>query len=613
MERTSAVLEAVGFAAECLGRGSWDNHVKTILAKLASAADVSRVYVFENHLTPAGELLTSQRCEWVAEGITPQLDNQDLQNIDIEAMGFARWKQLMQRHEPVYGVLKEFPDVEREFLEAQDIRSVAVVPIIVGKDWWGMLGFDDCLHERHWSRTELEALSAAANIFGAAVQHRRMAALERRLIRLANFDDLSGLPNRRAMREVMEREHARATRMGHPYCIAIVDVDRFKLINDIYGHRTGDDVLTRIAENLRDQLRDGDWIGRWGGEEFLCFLYETDNDQARLVMDRLCRNIASTPVALGEIGIDVTASVGVAQYAGPDDSLESVVMRADVAMYRAKRDGRNRVHVAENDRRHAYSQAGQIQTALNDARVVAAYQPIVDLKTREIIAEESLARIECMDGTLLSAQNFIDEASQLQLLHKVDSILMKQSMERCASRILNGTVYRQFGNLSADLLRHPELVQDLLDFAMSQCLRCSGLLGEEKPFVIEITEREFMGDVRKVQNILAPFLDFGMKLAIDDFGSGYSSFRYLALLPVTYLKIDGELVTLAKTETRARSIVRSIQHTAETLGLTTVAECIEDEKTADMVEALGVDWAQGLYFGAPEVPAVLEPARTMTH
>ena len=190
---------------------------------------------------------------------------------------------------------------------------------------------------------------------------------------------------------------------------------------------------------------------------------------------------------------------------------------------------------------------------------------------------------------------------------------MKQSMERCVNRTVSGTIYRQFGNLSADLLRHPELVKDLPDVAKAQCLRCSDLLGPEKPSVIEITEREFMGDVRMVQRILAPFLDFGMKLAIDDFGSGYSSLRHLALLPVTYLKIDGELITLARAESRARSILRSIQYTAETLGLTIVAECIEDEETADMLETLGVDWAHGLYFGTPEVPTMPAPTRIKHH
>ena len=183
LRRRDEILQAVAFISQRLLQiESWDQAVDEILAYLGQAADVSRVYIFENHKAEDGTLLTSQRYEWVAPGITPQLDNPHLQDFPWIEGGFERWVTLLSQGEPVAGLVREFPASERTALESQDIRSILVLPIFVGDQWWGLIGFDECRYERHWDESEQEALRTAANAIGVAIQRRQT---EERLQKLA--------------------------------------------------------------------------------------------------------------------------------------------------------------------------------------------------------------------------------------------------------------------------------------------------------------------------------------------------------------------------------------------------------------------------------------------
>ncbi|MCS7178083.1 MAG: ATP-binding protein [Anaerolineae bacterium] len=174
LRRRDAILEAVASAADRLLRApDWERELPDVLAALGNATDVSRAYIFENHPGPDGDLLTSQRYEWTAPGVTPQMDNPDLQNFSYEKWGFQRWVQRMTRREAVWGLVRNFPLSEQEVLAAQDIRSIAAVPIFVGPEWWGLIGFDECRFEREWTEAEIAALQAAANLVGAAIQRAR--------------------------------------------------------------------------------------------------------------------------------------------------------------------------------------------------------------------------------------------------------------------------------------------------------------------------------------------------------------------------------------------------------------------------------------------------------
>jgi len=175
--RYHAVLEAVGFAAaQFLGMGDWEESVGSVIERLGRATDVSRVYVFEMLSGEDGAVLAAQRYEWAAEGVTPQIDNPDLQSVPLEAIGCGRWIELLSRNDCVHGLVCDFPQGERDILEPQDVVAIAVVPIMVDDIWWGFIGLDECRRPRPWSAAEIEALRAAAGLFGAAIQHQRARA-----------------------------------------------------------------------------------------------------------------------------------------------------------------------------------------------------------------------------------------------------------------------------------------------------------------------------------------------------------------------------------------------------------------------------------------------------
>ncbi len=429
---------------------------------------------------------------------------------------------------------------------------------------------------------------------------RRLRDANLHLEHMATRDELTGLPNRRGIQELIEREHARAQRHRRPYSVLLCDLDRFKLINDNYGHGAGDQVLSRIASQAPSALRDGDAVGRWGGEEFLCLLVDTDREEAMQVAERLRTHVASTMHLTDALEIQTTISVGVATYPEDGDRIDTLLSCADAALYEAKRAGRNRVVCSRGKTYGVFSIAGQIQSALNLGRLRPAYQPIVDLISGKVVAEETLARIDGGERGYLEASSFIEAAHQLQMVHRIDYELISQSIRRSGDESLGDPVMR-FVNISTDLLRHPELIERLVDELKVLCdnERCS--LHGQKPLVIEITEREFLGQTNEARRLLRPFLDLGLTLALDDFGSGYSSFRYLADLPIKYLKIEGELVKRASHESKVRSVIQAIQDTAQSLGVTTLAEGVEDERTLQLLRTVGIDLAQGYYFGRPVV------------
>lgn len=225
-----------------------------------------------------------------------------------------------------------------------------------------------------------------------------------------------------------------------------------------------------------------------------------------------------------------------------------------------------------------------------------AYQPIVDIRTGETVAEEALARIVTTDGKVIAAEDFIDAASQFHLSHKIDRTIVLSAFNRSAATQSDITY---FINISGDLLRHPAVLKEMLNWTKLHCMDEHGR-PRKKPFVIEVTERELISNLDATRRTLEPFLDCGLRLALDDFGSGYSSFQYLADLPVSYLKIDGKLIRRIE-EPKVRAIVNGIQNIAGELQLITLAEYVETERQAAILRDIGVNWGQGHYYGRAQI------------
>ena len=407
-------------------------------------------------------------------------------------------------------------------------------------------------------------------------------------------DPLTGLMSRAALHGVLERLLNEQTAFG----LVLFDIDRFKLINYGFGDDCGDDVLREVASAAKQNLNRGDCIGRWSGQQFLCVLPTLDAATAAARAEDLRVLIEALVIPRGTNGVRITASFGVA--AAPDDGRmeRRLLAAAEAALYEAKEYGRNRVVQAANLSQQVYGVGEILDRALRERRIVPAYQPIVDLRSGEVVAEEALARLITPEGDVLAADEFIEVAKKLQLTHKIDQAIISATCARFVHAAHTHTRRTQFVNISGNLLRHPTIVRELLGSMREYCRACGTWASGHKPLVIEVTEREFLGDLVQAQAALQPFVDFGLNLALDDFGSGYSSFQYLADLPFSFLKIEGGLIRRVN-EPRVRALVQGMQDTAAALGLTTLAEGVETAEVAATIRALGIDWAQGHYFYKP--------------
>lgn len=482
------------------------------------------------------------------------------------------------------------------------VHAYAGIPLWVGEQFYGTLVFlrKKPLAEGKFTQDDEAFMELLAAWFSQMLlQLKQRQKLETQAL----TDELTGLPNRRAAELRFDEEIARAKRDGIGFSVATCDLDRFKLINDHYGHGVGDEVLQQVANIMRQALREGDWMARWGGEEFILFLHHSDRADAVAAAERIRLAIKAYPLMTHQGRLEITASFGIGVCQAGDENIAHALSESDSCLYEAKRKGRDCVVVSESGGAGTLWRAGMLQRALKEKRIVAAYQIMVDLATGKPVADEALARMIRPDGSILDASEFIDAAEGINIIHEVDRNITRQAMSRCAVSLTAGhdPGFAHFINLSPQFLARRDYVDELLDGAKQFCSACDIVFPGYKPVVFEITERQLMTDFERIRRELQPLLDFGFRLALDDFGSGYSSFLYLAELPVSFLKIEGWMVRNMARNERVRAMVESMIMLSKKLNTITIAECIENRETADMLRDMGVDWGQGYYFGRPEI------------
>lgn len=480
-----------------------------------------------------------------------------------------------------------------------NLRVYCGTPIRVGGNFWGVLAFaGGAVLEPTYEQENLAFIELIANWIGLL----QAQAIQRaKLEELALTDEMTGLPNRRAAEARLKEDIANARRNAQPFILGLVDLDHFKLVNDRYGHGVGDEVLTGFAHIFGQHLRAGDWVARWGGEEFLVCLHTSEMKQAEAVFERLREVIRQQAFMTSAGEIKVTMSVGLSCFDAEKSTQDSVLGALDNTLYEAKSAGRDKIISARNGL-GMLQMASLLKAAAGEGRIFAAYQPIVNLTSREVVADEALVRLQTPQGEILPAASFIDAAEGLGLMAEIDSIVANMAMERCARNLADGAAtsgFSHFINLSPQFLARRDLVEKLLMHAQGHCNTCGVEMGPVKPIVFEITERQAIMNLDTLDHDLRYLLDFGFRLALDDFGSGYSSFLYLSRLPVSFLKIEGWMIQNMQNNPKALDLVKSLVSFARNQGITTIAEGVEDEETALRLQEVGVDWAQGYHFGHP--------------
>ncbi len=411
----------------------------------------------------------------------------------------------------------------------------------------------------------------------------------------ATRDPLTNLYNQRLFWELFEYEIGRAGRHGYKFALLVIDLDNFKSVNDTYGHGFGDLFLQEVATSLRNSLRTEDILARYGGDEFVAILPESDGQGAATTAKRILDAI-NTMTVMSPDGTSVKGSVSVGIGIYPDHAAEQkdLFLFADNMMYKAKSEGKNRIGVPTEEDvvevfRHISETSIIILNAVENRDIIPYFQPLVSTKTGKTDAVEVLSRIRLGDGRIMGAGEFVEVAEKMGIIHKLDYIVMEKALQTVQEQGFPGNI---FINLSPRALVLNEFV------AESRRIVADSRIDPGR-IVFEITERETIKNMNMLEKFVNNLKMEGFKLAIDDFGSGFSSFHYLKRFPIDFLKIEGDfIVNMIKNE-KDRALVRSISLLAQELGIKTVAEYVEDEEVMQSVCKTGIDLAQGFHIGRP--------------
>jgi diguanylate cyclase (GGDEF)-like protein/PAS domain S-box-containing protein len=420
----------------------------------------------------------------------------------------------------------------------------------------------------------------------------------------ANFDFLTGLPNRRLFRDRLEHEVRKAHRSGSEVTLFSIDIDRFKEVNDMLGHDTGDQLLKQVGERLSACVRESDTVARPGGDEFTIIL-TTLNDQAHV--EKTAQKIIAAlakPFHLKEEVVHISASVGITLY--PHDAIDpqELIRNADHAISAAKSTGRNRfcyfTRSMQQEALWRLHLGRDLRKALKKDQLQVQYQPIVDLSSRDIVKAEALVRWHHPKLGMISPSKFIPLAEELGLINDIGDWVFTEAA--CCSQRWGARVGRPF---QISVNRSP--VQFLSKSNSIDWLRFLAERGlPENSISIEITEGLLLNASALVEDTLLQYRDAGIQVALDDFGTGYSSMAYLKKFDIDYLKIDQSFVQDIDTNTGSRTIAESMIVMAHRLGLKVIAEGIETSGQADILRAAGCDYGQGYLFSKALPPNMFE-------
>lgn len=423
---------------------------------------------------------------------------------------------------------------------------------------------------------------------GRDVTHRKQ--LEAELEHLATHDDLTGVINRREFERKLGVLHEQVKSGSEPYSLCFIDLDRFKHVNDSGGHPAGDQLLRELVGLMRDQLQPNETLARLGGDEFGLLLQSNTTDAA-VIADTIIDEIARYNFVWEGNSYRVGASIGIAEITADCESIDALMVRADIACYTAKNNGRNQSHVS--DQHHIALDArgsdkvSMINEALQNSRYRLLMQPIVGLANADSFKRyELLVRLTAKNGELLEPGEFMPLAKRYSLLHQLDCWVVENALQALSQLQANGDNVAFSINLSASSLASDDSLARIAAFFDTYDVLPGSVC-------FDITETYALRNLAAVSTFMQQLEASGVEFALDDFGDGLSSFTYLQNLPFKYLKIDGQLIRKVASDKTVRCITESFHELGRKLGMKTVAESVEDDQTISCLKAIGIDYMQG--------------------
>ncbi|MBD2347247.1 EAL domain-containing protein [Anabaena subtropica] len=594
LHQRDRLLQAVAEAANCLViELNYDTAIEKALAVVSEAAKADRAYLFKNHPhSVTGEMAVSLQFEWYCSHFPPA--RQHWQNLLYQSVELSRWYSILSSGKPINELTRQLPDAERELLKRDGVQSLLLVPLRLEDEFWGYLGLADCTQERYWSRHEESTLlTMAASITGAWQRQQ----VEEKIRYQALHDLLTELPNRLLFNELLAKALANASRSEESLAVMFLDLDRFKIINDTLGHTLGDRLLQLVAQRLRDCLRSGDTVSRWGGDEFTILLPHINYLEE--VSQAACRILKAVETVFHINGHElyVSASLGIALLDEHSPDAEALIKHADAALYHAKDEGRN------NYQFYTTSLSGKtperltleksLRSALEKQELTLYYQPRVNILTGQITGMEALLRWQHPEMGLVAPSVFIPIAEETGLIISIGEwVLRTACVQNRAWQEAGLTPLKMAVNLSPKQFRQPNLLE-----IVSTILTETGLAPEF--LELEITESTAIEDIKFTKSVLEDLQQMGIDIAIDDFGTGHSSLSRLQLLPLHNLKIDGSFIKALTTDTKVAHIVKAIVTLGRSLGLRLTAEGVEKQEELDFLKSINCEDVQGFLFHKP--------------
>ena len=419
---------------------------------------------------------------------------------------------------------------------------------------------------------------------------------EAKLVYRARHDTLTNLPNRFMFNEVITHEILRAKRENKKIALLFLDFDGFKHINDFYGHDTGDELLIQATKRLKEEIRESDYLFRFGGDEFV-FLFSNFKDENDIVkVSEKLKNSFSEPFLIKGHLVKIGVSIGIAIYPNDGQTSEELLRNADIAMYKAKDAGKNRFVFFEEKmyqkiiQKHILEE--DIKKAIENDEFIVYYQPQVDIKYHKVIGLEALVRWK-KDGRIITPGEFIETASQCNLINDIGNIVMDKTISFAADiREITTDIEKISINLDDRQLKNNNILTIISNYLSRYS--CDPALIE-----FEITEGFIMSDVKSSYELLKNIRDIGCSVSIDDFGTGYSSLAYIKKLPFDVIKIDQSFIRDIPGQFEDEAIAKTIIELGEGLGLRIIAEGIETKTQEEFLEKEGCYIIQGYLYSKP--------------
>lgn len=507
--------------------------------------------------------------------------------------------EFLQKFDPESGIWDKAYDLQKPQkklqIDVQGVRTTFVYPVVYENKTRFIIAFDFSMKEHKiledaFSPIKMFLISILVSLLVTLILAYAMAYLFYKQRKKTAIDSLTNLPNRYYLSEITNRIRL------NEVSVALLDLDHFKKVNDKYGHLAGDKALKKISSILAQSLRAHDILIRYGGEEFLIFIaHNGDFSVPEKVLRRIMEKVAQESIQISKNNsIKITISVGLNPHPHLSRSLKDAVELADKMLYLAKVNGRNRIEVhKDNPEKSKIYHAEDITNMINDGKLVAFFQPIAESKTGKIVKYEALARV-LDEGTIHLPIEFLPYIKSTTAYRLMSKVILTKAFDTIKKHNIAVSV-----NFDVENFLDVTIYETIYDVILQRKDLANML-------TLELLEDTQIKDISEILKRIEALQNLGVKIAIDDFGSGYSNFDYLLNIRPDFLKIDGSIIRMLNVNPYAKEIIKAILQMCAKLDIKVIAEFVSDEEKSTELAKMGIDYLQGFFIGKPSPNLVEE-------